>query len=911
MSGEVSDEVDQPDGAQHEHTFYPPPRWMCVTITRARPIDALYEAVAGYDLVVVPDPPLAAALNRRIDRPRLGPFAITPRRHVDRRRERDEDRLAFIEVIEHTDLGWKEAATAVGEVLQCWEHMGTVDAVLDVPGYDREAVRRVVEVLAAADITSGRLRAGEIDTEEYPNVAVIGEDLLTPLERSMLLPEFDRIDLFTEETADPPSFEIFDSPAATVDAAVDQLSPAVAGDVGIVLEAGSEYATLLESALESAGVPYYGGPGFADDRDLRHFIALLRTVFGGSDVRVRDVQAQLAHLDIEVDVAHEEKRLFEVRDPALSWVWEFHEASVDRTLGEALAAYEGVIGEGLPRFREELETLDVLANPLTEELLDRLVFYLQTYDIPVERDDEGVLLADATSAMFVDRPTVFYLGLDEGWSQATPRRPWIDRGTEYERHSKAFQSLIQSGRQRQYLVVDVAGGRPITPAIYFEDLLDGDFERFSDLGGTRYPRRPIDGQSEFEYKPLAVKTQPEPIATISQSSLNRFVASPRAYLFDRLLDGPDRSYLAEGTLFHDFAEFYVTNRDLVDTASGRPDPEVLAELADLMVEEMRPFYREFDLAPQRTRYRAGLETIATYLATHDLSEHPESSERLDRWDENVFATAYDRRAASSIAERRFEDEDLQLKGTIDVFLGPDHLGDFKSGGKKTAAHLTKRSTLDPPHEHPNFQALLYLTYLRATRSDAALEFTFVHFLECLDDVITGTPTLEDCTTTITYRPETYNTYIRSEAVFEQLCGEASNACNKTFAQVEHGTFLAVLEDHPIPKTRYEDELLESDFRWALEERMQAAIGPYKYVEKGCAQACRYLVTLRQENFFADDLDAFERFVAERIRELNGYRNGDARFPVVGLVEKQDLDRVDHRDLLLEEEIPASDPGDAE
>ncbi|MBQ6548082.1 MAG: hypothetical protein IJL79_03965, partial [Candidatus Methanomethylophilaceae archaeon] len=46
---------------------------------RAKSIDELYEEVRDYDLVICNDAPLALALNNRLDKPRVGVFAITPR----------------------------------------------------------------------------------------------------------------------------------------------------------------------------------------------------------------------------------------------------------------------------------------------------------------------------------------------------------------------------------------------------------------------------------------------------------------------------------------------------------------------------------------------------------------------------------------------------------------------------------------------------------------------------------------------------------------------------------------------------------------------------------------------------------------------------------------------------------------
>jgi hypothetical protein len=102
-------------------------------------------------------------------------------------------------------------------------------------------------------------------------------------------------------------------------------------------------------------------------------------------------------------------------------------------------------------------------------------------------------------------------------------------------------------------------------------------------------------------------------------------------------------------------------------------------------------------------------------------------------------------------------------------------------------------------------------------------------------------------------------------------------------------------------TRETDELLESAFARALTDRMVEAVGDYNYVRSGCEQAMRELVRIRNRNYFADDLDAFEAFVDQRIDELNRRLAGEERFPVADLVEEPNYRWVDHRDLLLEGE----------
>ncbi|WP_206022013.1 PD-(D/E)XK nuclease family protein [Salarchaeum sp. JOR-1] len=860
-----------------------------MSITRAKSIDSLYEECKDFDLVLVPDAPMASALNRRLDQPHFGPFAITPRRLAAQRREQAEDRLAFLEIIQTTDLNWKETSYAVGNILQCWEYQGTADAILDYEQFATTATHTAVDCIAEMDTTSNRLT--EYSIEADTSVAVVGFKQLTELERSILPPDYETVDPFTEESFDHPSFRILDSPAAIVDAVLDTVTQENADDVAVVLDAASQYSSLIESALEAAEIPYYGGPGFNDDARHRAFLQLLRSAHAGRDTRVGDVRPLLTQLGMPVDIEHDEKRLYDLDHPEVDWLLEFRDEIRARTFEEAIDEYEAVTDASIDAFREELATLGLLDDAVTEPAVDRLEFYLQSYEVPVDRENEGVLLADAKSAAHVDRAVVFYLGLDEGWTHSSPRRPWVDRDQEFERNIRQFQLLLQNGVDQYYLVQDTAGGTPVTPCLYFEELFDEEFDRFSDLDSLQHSRASRTTQDGFEKEPLDVS--PEEVTALSQSSLNSYVNSPRDYFFSRLVDNPDKDHFREGNLFHDFAEFYVSHPDVVTS-------DTLDDVAAVVLDEVDPFLRGVDREVRLTKYHVGLQTIVEFL-----DANPPHDDGLVTPDggrgENFFAEYYDRQIDASHTERWFENTDLGLKGKIDLVHSPNRLLDYKSGSKKSAYSIVKQSALDPPSDKPNFQALLYLAHQRTEHPDDELRFTFFHFLETLDDVVTGNGSLEDCLTTVTYYPVTFEEYIASPAVFMELQEDAANDCNKTFSKSTFEVYQAVLDAYEFPDTNDSDELIESEFGDALTDRLIADVGDYKYVKNGCKQALRHLLRIRNQNYFTGDVDAFEQFVQDRLSELNDRRAGDERFPVQGLGGDPNYRYVDNRDCILEGE----------
>ncbi|QWC20266.1 PD-(D/E)XK nuclease family protein [Halorubrum sp. 2020YC2] len=854
-------------------------------IRRAKRAESLYAEVADYDLVVAPDAALASAINRRLDRPHFGTFATTPRRLAAGRREQAEDRRAFLRLVAETDRDWKSIAYAVGNVLQCWEHRGRLDAILDYDAYVDDATREVVDVMRTLRTTSKRL--SEYSVDDDLSVAVVGYDQLTALERNVLPDAFDRVELFADEAFDRPPFHVFESETDVVAALLDAVSARNADRVAVVLDGGSRYSSLVESALEAADVPFYGGPGFADDPHHRAFLRLLRLGFRGSETTVDDVRPLLARLGVDAPVADGDRRLEAVDAPEVAWLRTFRDDVADMTFAGAIDAYASEAGVELERFDEELRELGLAGEPVTEGAVDRLAYYLQTYEVPVDRDNEGVLLADAKSSAYVDRPVVFHLGMGEGWTHSAPQRPWVDTEAQFDRYVRDFQRLLQSGDRRYYLVRDAAGGEPVTPCLYLGDLLDEEFERFSDLDSVEHRRRRHSDGGGFDRRPLGVDA--ESVETLSQSALNSYVNSPRDYLFGRLLDSPDRERFVEGNLFHDFAEFCVNHPDVVAEADTD-------DLVDAMLGETEAFFDAADETLRRRKYRIGLELIAEYLDENA----PESDEFLtpaSGWGTNFFAERFDEPVDSPLTERWFEDDALGVKGKIDLVRSPAQLLDYKSGRRKRPSQVVAGAATDPPADAPNFQTALYLTYYRTLRPDERLEFTFFHFLEPMDDVIAGDADLDDALATVTYHPSSFDEYVGSREAYETLL-DGYNDCRETFDDLGYAAYEEVVTDLSFPETTDRDELRASAFAERFAAAVDARTADGVDAEKGADQAIRALNGVRRRAFFREDLDAFESFVDERLEEVNRRRAGEERFPVDGLGGEPNYRRVDNRDLLL-------------
>jgi hypothetical protein len=866
-----------------------------VPIRRAKSLEQLYAEVQGYDRVFVPDAPLARALNRQIQSSRLGEFVTTPRQAAVNRGRRGEDRAIFLELLANTELTWKEASHLGEEIIHCWEYTTQPDAILEYDGFDTPAVRRALEVMESLNTVSRDLTEYRLDPTL--DVAVIGASRMTPLEQSILPPDVEPVDRFTEESFQLPEFRLFDTSTDVVDAVVSNIDADSADDVAVVLDSGSEYSAMLEAALEAAGIPFYGGSGFLDRAEHRGFLQALRVAFRGEGLRLKRLAPILRHTGAELGVEQENCRVTEIEDTAIEPFqdWARQLRAGELTFTEALLAYRELASTSpFEAFQSELELTGLSDRTVEQELVDDLFFYLQRYEPATDRDSEGVLLADATSAAYVDRDLVVHLGLDAGFTRAAPRRPWVDREREFARHLQQFQLLIQNGAAQHYLVREAVGGEPVQPTLYFGELLTGNPQQFGDLGGSHYRVGQSAAENGFSADTESVGGTADKLETISQTSLSGYLNSPRDYFFEKLVDSREQDYFKYGNLYHDFAEFYVHNPDQVDA-------ETIETLLELFDDEMAPFVSPQNASVERTRHRAGIENIMRYLDEHAPTPD-ENGEAAYRWQENDIAAALGTPIGSGVTEQWFESPTLGIKGKIDLVESATRLADYKSGRKKSAREVVKNSTLDPVSETPNVQALMYLTEQRNEHPETALEFTFVHFLENVDDLVRGEADIEDTLTTVEYLPTSFEAHAKAEAMFDRLRTDAAGDCVKTLAQVEYSTYRSVFEQAALPATRDSDELIASSFGRAFIQSMQAAVGEYKYVISGCEQAMRELMRVRSRRYFAPDLDAFETFVADQLESINERRAGHERFPVVEHHDEPNYRWLDHRDLILEGEL---------
>jgi hypothetical protein len=171
---------------------------------------------------------------------------------------------------------------------------------------------------------------------------------------------------------------------------------------------------------------------------------------------------------------------------------------------------------------------------------------------------------------------------------------------------------------------------------------------------------------------------------------------------------------------------------------------------------------------------------------------------------------------------------------------------------------------------PDFQAPMYLSYLRKRNSGEKLKFTFFYFLHDLGEQLRNGSDLEDMKIELEYHPESFDSYKTRKDVFEELTSGVakSNDRRKTLEKLSYGAYSEFMDNHGFPDVWDRKSLMKTDFVQDFQEKARKEVGDYKYVSKGVESAVGKLLKKRQTNYFKEDLDLFEQFLHEKVEEVN-------------------------------------------
>jgi len=855
-----------------------------VKTQKAKNLDQVYEEVREYDLVITAEASTADSLKRRLEETKLGRFAVTPQRlaYGDELAEEDFKRDIFLKLVKEEGLRWKQASYLLRNAISCWKECGDLEKVKE-HGFTGEAMEKVIKILKDTDNPLKALENYRVP--EHKNVAVLAPYQLNELDKKILPDDYDEIGLFLDDEQDLPEFKVFNSSNELIQALKESIEEVGPENAGVVVDPSSGYQALLESALESSDIPYLKQQDLSEDEDLRTFLSLMRTGLSSKRVRVKDIRPVLQELNVPVSSVESEKFIEDLEEGRLQEFRDVFSMMQHLPFEEVVRKYEEFTGRHLGPVKSILSELDVEDEMVSEARINQIEYYLDSFAPSEDIEEDGVLFADPKKVSRVDRPAVFFVGMDTEWRQEPENLAWIDQEKREKENLKDFRSLLQSGKP-VFMVQDREMNEDIKPCFYLNELINEDFQNFRQLPHRRV--RPEETETGTGFERQGLEIEQEEVEVLSQSSLNDFAMSPRYYYISKLVSDVDEEALEKGNLFHNYAEFYVNYPGFMD---DKGDEEVI----DFMMNRIRPFADDLDLEKLETEFKVGLKNIREFIKNRDISrEEIDGYEKKDR-DENVFSEEYEKPVRSKITELWFKDKDLGGKGKIDFLQDRQNLIDYKSGRRKSEKKVVKKSkvALHGDEQYPNFQAPMYLAYHRKKNPGEKINFTFFHFLDNLGDEVTGKASNGDNVVTVTYHPEKFSEAVASNHAFELLIKDVakSNDRRKTLEKLGCHQFKKFMEENEFPKTHDKKEVLNSKFAEDFKAYAKKEVGDYKYVKNGVKSALKKLVEFHTENYFRDDIDLFEEFLEEKLEELNDYRG--TRFPL-----DAKADNIPERDLIV-------------
>lgn len=683
-------------------------------------IDELYSEVRDYDLVITNDAALETALNARVDTVRIGPFAITPRHlagllsHGILNRTEVNDLELVAKVSEETELDFKYVYSEIVNFRNIRRYTADVRAHLTT-----NRSRRVYESYSHMP-TREKAMADFDPTVNTPDilrdkkVAVIGPDLFDDLDKHFNPSDHDVIEIFKgrkEGTFDIDVFHQVGNDRQLAEHAVDLIDPENAGDFAIVLNASSPITDAVRAALYRREISFVNSLTVRDLTPIRDYIGFLSLSMDFETVRVGQVKELftgfheyfrpgrerylLSKIDEEEDMRSGEHRLRDIMRRTFSGEMTFEEVmdSICDSTGKS-------------RVGTVLKSLGMLDDRVTPDRLAQLRYAVDNVtelkhneEIP-ESERTGVLLADCHNSVYVDRPVVIFVGMEQDWNVPITGKRYIDYEDESEKNAKRFSALIQQGEKRIYIVNTTKNGKNARPCLFFDQILDRKCERFSDIAPVECGRWVEEHEPPDMTRGEFIVDGAEPLnKKFSKTSFDAYYTCPRKYLFNSLLPTEEKKSNEFGTLIHSFAELYSCHRDLVqkmgvdsfvdmisDRYTGLSSPTMEEVDSDAVRRAMVNLMRYIDLRG----VRAELDFPNT------RKSHP-----------NRFMELLDIPMSSTSCETDYPSSEHEIHGEFDL-LWDGVITDYKTGNALECKEIGKRMTPDSGVTYYEFQPLIYL-----------------------------------------------------------------------------------------------------------------------------------------------------------------------------------------------------------
>lgn len=866
-------------------------------IRKIKSIQQLYEETKDFDIVITVDAPLRTALNKALKKPTLGTFAVNPKELASKQAIQtlgkpilDEPSIV-LEVARRLRINIKQAHNYVSKIFEIWQEKGKPDIIKH---YLRDDEYRAFNVIRNLPTLYLALEKFDRSFFNNKNVAVIGLDFFTELDKCILPENFTKIDIFTEDLATLSHFYLFPNEQEIVNKIAGLINPENANDIAIVLHTKSSYLPLIKSQLTNEGIPMNIAENLKDHFLTRSFLGIINIGLNLSNITIKDIKPFIELLSFDISLKYNNYLLDEylniANEELLNSFYSFIKDISRKTFNDAIKWFEENNINLPPELIDALYQLNILNENINFDQYADLVYYIENFDIEISHNKSGVLFIDCMNSMYIDRPVCFYLGMDSTWSKSS-RKDWLDRATQIEKAIDIFQILIQQGVERYYFVSTIKDNQPVIPCYYFNILFDKSIDSFNDsIFSIKNLNNRLCTNEHKEDKEKINVLQPE-LRPFSQDTLNKFYSCPKRYMYDRLLPTEEIEYLSKGNLLHHFAEFYIHYPEIVNQKGSN-------FFIDIMIKEYSKFVENINTEIEMSNFRIGIDNIISFINGIKNSVNDDDIKNFTvhkKRDINIFSKELSVPLNKKNTEIEFTDEEFNISGKIDLIVNKNLMVDYKSSKEdKKPSEIMKESHIRMINKDVNFQPIMYILAMRK-HFECDMKLVFHYCLANSKDIIKGLDNSKDILVVVNYRHENFCDFLREKSSIEGI--KFNKQIEGFIKDIDLSGFFC---ENPLPRDLQFDEkkLFESDYFKKLEDyirKYKKKVG--KNLSENVKKLVKSIIDIRKNSatFFKDDVDEFFAFIKEKFDELQTYVRD--KFPYKPLY-KEFCEKCNYKDICL-------------
>lgn len=711
----------------------------------AKSIDELYEEVKDYDMVLCNDAPLATALNNRIQRPFVGEFAVTPRQLAG-----DLGSLILKgPVLDDIDI-IRIVSEMTGYTLR-FVH-GEIENIKrirrytkDVEGHLHGRSKKVFDQYIKLKTTEKAMEMFDGETNPIykdKRVAVIGTELFDELDKFVnpKFGTFEEIDVFKRGKYTLPEIREVGNNREIAENIASLITTENCRDVAIVMNVGGAVSDSIKSALYKNRIPFINRLIVKDLKQTRDFLEFISLSLSFDYLKIGQIREIVANYGGYIKARYDNylAKDFDLKD--FETITDDRRKSYEKTM-EVLSVMKNIRGMTFEQVKDRivdpskkgqvkllLEEVGVLKDKVSNEKADDLFYAVNNINdlkhneqIP-DHEKEGVLLTDCTKAVYVDRPIVFFVCIDADWEKDLSFLNDIDyrlKDDEVDRNVERFQVLLQQGERRVYVVNSMKGGNVATPCSYFDHCsTDGAVcKTFADVCDKviKGPWLPEYSGEPPSYKQNVSIDDSDDVFVFSNSTYSSFVNCPRAFMFGRLLDDPDKDSTLTGNYLHAYAEYRAAYPD----AAMAHDIEYYV---DFISDRCLCLYTPEKRILERSVLRASITNINEFIDGMHIAPTFVRQHRMDRpnpfFDETMEVTSDQTELKLSVADERIE-------GIIDL-ISDKGIFDYKSGKTKKGKEISKEMSKNGVQYGHNFQPMFYIHMMDKDSGNEHRRFGFFY-----------------------------------------------------------------------------------------------------------------------------------------------------------------------------------------